>query len=903
MKSKARFKNIFRTIKNTLNRFLAITAIVALGAGFLGGLMATSPDMKASADSYMDKYDWYDLDIVNRLGFTQEEIELVKGLDEIDQLQEGIVCDDVFLTADKKRLTSRLFGLLPENDELKINRFELKEGKLPEKADQCLVQLVSSYSASAPKVGEKLTVIEGSGGNYRYKSVTVSGLIESPMYFSAELEPSAKGSGSLEIALYLHPAFFINQNTNHLFISLKGAKEKDTWSSEYKNQINEMKEKINSLLCEKVYLRFDSLSQNSLSLEEIFSSAEKADRMLYSAEKNLYENHNKTISLLEKNNPQSPLLEILKEDKQGISQPDENRTAYENVENSVEELFSSLSAFRENIFSVQDRSQSTGYSSYKDNVEKIASLSKVFPAFFFFIALLVALTTMTRLVEEKRGEIGTLKSLGFSSFQLLGQYLLYAFLSSLLGSAIGLVIGFKLFPTAVSLSYSMMYSVPPGFMPFRWNIALPVSGIATGVILLATAAACIPETLARPAILMSPKAPAPGKRVFLEYIKPVWKRLSFSRKVTVRNMLRYKKRLFMTIAGVAGCSALLVAGFGLRDSLQDIITVQFDDITTFNVSLMLKDSKSFEKDEVIKNILNDKTTVSSYMKVAMENVSVIKDGKSLVLQLYVPEDESRINDFMVLRKRKNHEALSLNDEGIIITEKQTELLGIKDGDYVTLQTEEGKSSKVKVISSTECYMYGNVYATQNMYKKIFGHNPDFKAALCNLTAEKNNQQTISALMESPGVIYAMWIDSLVGSAHKSISAINIVVFVIIITSGLLSIIVLYNLANINICERKREIATLLVLGYTEKEARRYIFREINLLSLSGTFIGLFLGGPLHAVVVHATEVNVIMWGRSVHPLSYVFAVLVSVIFTILVNLIMKKSVTKIDMVESLKTKD
>ena len=900
MIKKARIKNIFRTITGTLDRFFAIAAIVALGAGFFGGLEATCPDMKNAADSYMDKYSWYDLDIVNQLGFNQDEMDLISQIEGIEKIQEAKVLDDVFLDSQKKRLTMRVFGILPEKGEPEMNGFELKQGSYPSDSGECLVQITGLYSASLPEIGDTFYLLDENSGNYRYKSVKVSGIVQGPMFFSAELEPSTKGSGSLDMALYVRKDFFTGEDFNHIYLALSGSKEMDTWSNEYKNLISDSKDKIRKKLEHEIYGRMDMLENAGRSLAGIFDAAKDADEKLYEAEKSSGGKHTQVMEILLKNGASQNLTDALKSDFE--KSPEKNRTDFETAKKSVSGLIEKINGYRGNIFSVEDRNQSTGFASYKDNIEKIASLSRVFPAFFFFIALLVALTTMTRLVEEKRTEIGTLKSIGFSGAQLLGQYLLYALLSSLAGCIAGLAIGFKLFPAAVTFSYSMMYTVPLGKLPFRWEIALPVSIIAIGVILTATVAACLSETIARPAVLMSPKAPAPGKRIFLERITFIWKRLNFSRKVTLRNMFRYKKRLWMTLAGVAGCSALLVAGFGLRDSLQDIITVQYDDLSVYNVYLMLGSESSFEEDSIIKNFLNDKSAVSKWMKISGESVKIKKAGKEMSLTLYVPDDEKRMNDFMVLRTRKGHKEIPFGN-GIIITEKQCEILGIKTGDIVTIENNEGISKEVKVLGESECYMYGNVYASVNEYKKLFGKEPVFNSAVCNLTDEKNNQETISSMMESPNVIYAMWIDSLLESAHKNIAAINVVVFVIIITSGFLSIIVLYNLTNINICERKREIATLLVLGYTETESRKYIFREINLLSFLGTVLGLFLGGPLHSLVVHAVEVNVIMWGRSMHPASYIYAVLVSLVFTVFVNLIMRKSVTKINMVESLKSKD
>jgi len=905
MVKKARFTNVFRTIKGSLNRFLAITAIVALGAGFLGGLQATTPDMKDAADAYMDKYNWFDIDVVNQLGFTQEQIDAITLVEGVQAIQKGIVYDEVFENAQKKRSTMRVFGLLVEGEEnpLEMNGVKFVKGDYPKAADECLIQVTSVYSSTLPEIGEEIKVLEGGGNSFNYKTLKVAGVVQGPMFFSAELEPSLKGSGFLDMALYVRQDFFVFENINHVYITVKGAKELDTWSKEYKDLISSTKTKISLAIEPLVSNQFNELLDFASSIDKVTAKAEAADLSLQRAAKNQLVKHEEVISYLSKNGGSSSFVDALKNETQLLKTSERKPVHYDVDMASVSKLIDKAKSYKSNIFSIEDRSKNAGYSGYKDNIEKISSLSKVFPVFFFFIALLVSLTTMTRLVEEKRTEIGTLKSLGFSSFQLLSQYLFYALLSSLLGCIIGLAIGFKIFPTAVSLAYSMLYSVPLGKMPFRWNIALPVSLIAIGVIMFATACACISETLARPAVLMAPKAPAPGKRILLERITFIWNKISFSRKVTIRNMFRYKRRLWMTIAGISGCSALLVAGFGLRDSLQDIMNIQFEQIDTYNLSVLMSNPEAYKKDLVLRNFLEDKSKVTDWIKFSSESAIVINGEKSLPVTMYVPEDTEKMKDFMKLRTRKGHKSILLDEEGIVINEKQTELLGVKAGDFVTVESGEGISRSVKVIAAAENYLYGNIYLSQDYYEELFNKSPVYNLALCKLADKNNNKETVASLMESPNVLYAMWIDGLLDNAHKTIDSINIVVFVIILTSGLLSLIVLYNLSNINICERKREIATLLVLGYTETEARKYIFREINVLSILGTLVGLLLGGPLHSIVVHATEVNIVMWGRSVHPASYAYALVVSILFTLFVNLLMKKSITSIDMVESLKAKD
>lgn len=899
----ARLKNIFRTLKGSLNRFLAISSIVALGAGFLGGLQATSPDMKANADAYMDKYNWFDIDVDNELGFTDSQIEKIQNTAGIKNILQACVTDDVFTDSQLKRHTARVFGFLPENpSDLAMNQFEIVKGHYPQADDECLVQVISVYSSSAPEIGDTLFVSEENAQSFSSKTVKVAGIVKSPMYFSAELEPSLKGSGFLELACYVKPEFFALGTVNHVYALVDGASSLDTWSDSYKNLVASVKNDIDSELGNEVNSQIDSLLSLANQLPQMSEKARNADSLLQIAANQDLSKHSEVAKILNQSETGTLLASLLSNENTLVENSTRTPVAYSFDADQIHNLEEKVQKYKNKIYSVNDRNQNAGYAGYKDNIEKISSLSKVFPVFFFFIALLVSLTTMTRLIEEKRTELGTLKSLGFSSSSLLLQYLFYAFLFSLLGCAVGLAIGFKIFPAAVNFSYGMLYKIPGNYFPFRWDIAIPVSAIAIGVILIATAAACVSETLANPAALNAPKAPKAGKRILLEKIGFIWKKMSFSWKVTARNMFLYKRRLWMTIIGISGCSALLVAGFGLRDSLQDIISIQFTQLDTYNLTVLLDGEEAFSEDTIIRNFLEDKNTVTDYIKVSSESAVMEKNGKSIAVTYYVPENPSKTSGFVNLRTRKGHHKITLDEEGIVINEKQGELLGIKPGDSLSI-TINGISKEVKVLALAENYLYANIYSNAAVYEKITGTAPEFNSIICHLNPDADSEDTVSKLMESPSVTYAMQIDSLLDNAHRTISSINIIVIVIIITSGILSFIVLYNLSNINICERKREIATLLVLGYTEKEARQYIFREINVLSLIGIVAGLFLGGPLHSLVVHATEVNIVMWGRTVHPLSYLFAFAMSVIFTVFVNIIMRKSITDINMVESLKTKD
>ena len=904
---KTRAKNIFRGIRGSLNRFLSILFIVALGSGFMAGLAATSPDMYATADRYMDEYNWYDLDIKSTLGFSNDDLLAIRAENGIVYAQGARVVDTVLKASDDEAYTSRVFGILDKNGNTVINRARLKEGRMPENDDECVIQPVSGrYFAGNLKIGDELSV---SADDARSDRLKIVGFVESPMCISLISEPSSVGTGKITLDIYVHTDFFEYDYFTDVFVMLEGAKALDTFGDEYSCLSSDHTEALKQLAGGRLAIRETELKNGIETqieqLEAVRNALNEAGAAGSALSKDTVTRLKENAVVISAISQSDPALAKLLGDTQ-TAVYDALKSTEPPDESGIKKLDDAIAVLREKIteidggaWLVRTRDDSAGYSSYDSNVGKVAALSKIFPVFFFMVALLVALTTMTRLVEENRTQIGTLKALGFSNVEILGEYMFYSLLSSALGCILGFSVGFRLFPKAIGSAYAMMFTLPEVTTSVRHDIVLWVAPVTVGSILLATLWACWSEFRACPAKLMQPKAPAAGKRIWLEHLPFIWKRLSFTHKVTCRNLFRYKKRFFMTVIGVAGCSALLVTGFGLRDSINDIVNKQFGEIYLYQMNV-LTDGEMLSDDLV--KYLDDKEVFDGWLPYSDESGKVMANGKSESANIEVPSDVSDFGSFISLRNRKTKEKLTLSDDGAVLTEKLCETLGVTVGDSVTLQNSDGREAEMKVIGITENYLTSFAYVAPGGYANAFGKSADFRYLLCRV-GNAATDAVSEKLLGFDNVLYVNASQSLKDNFADSIKSIDGVIFVLILSAGLLCMVVLYNLTNVNICERRKELATIRVLGFHPGEVSRYIFRETDALSFIGSAAGLFAGIWLHSFVVRTVEVDQVMFGRSIYPLSFVFALAISLLFTFIVDLIMQKQIRSVDMVEAMKSND
>ncbi len=548
---------------------------------------------------------------------------------------------------------------------------------------------------------------------------------------------------------------------------------------------------------------------------------------------------------------------------------------------------------------VLGRNTNMGFVSFSQDTERVSNLATIFPVIFFLVAALACLTTMTRMVEEQRTEIGALKAMGFSQLSISKKYIGYAFLASLLGGILGLAVGATLIPAVIANAFNIMYAMPP--LEFREQTVLCVLAVLAAVLCTTGAAlwACLSTLIATPANLMRPKAPKAGKRVLLERVGFIWKRLTFTWKVTMRNLFRYQRRFWMTVIGIGGCTALIVTGFGLHESIFAILNKQFDEISLYDATVGLDEDATRSELAAVTDYLDNSGKVERWHLTSQHTAEASAGGVAYDVGLYAIDDFEGFTRFMNLRHRQDDEAVAPPEDGAIITEKLSELLGVEVGDTITLD-KDGRVD-VRVDDIVEHYVQHNVYLSAACYERLLGETPAQNLILLKYGDGVQSDEVSAQLMAMDAVTSHSYIAAIRDSFTNSMEAIDYAVVIIILSAAALAFVVLYNLTNINITERTRELATLKVLGFFDKEITAYVYRENVFLTLFGIVLGLVMGRFLHAWMVLTVEVDIVMFGRTAPPYAYVLAAALTVVFSVIVNIAAHFRLKKVDMVESLKT--
>lgn len=767
-------KNNLRGIKRSFGRFIAVAAIVALGVGFLTGLLSATPDMKISVDKYYDDTKMYDVQLVGTRPLTDEDVRLAAETDGIEGAVGQYITDEPMRFGNASGAV-RIHAFDFNQD---INRPELLSGRLPQGADECLAERSGTYFAEIA-IGDKIV---GESGTY-----TVTGISGSSRYFGNERVPSAVGAGRLETVIYVNmqpPAY------TDIFATVIGARGLNGFSDKYKTLTS-----------------------------------------------------------------------------------DAAKEAAANVAGTV----------------ALTREQNASYVSFEQNAEKVDAVVGIFPAFFFLVAALVALTTMTRMVEEERQQIGTLKALGYSKARILSRYLFYCLSAGVLGCVAGALMGFALLPAAIYNAYNFLFHLPPLIIQFNLPYVLISSAAALIAVTAATLWAALTALREKPASLMRPRAPKPGKKVLPERIPFLWKRLSFSRKSTVRNLFRYKRHALMTIVGVGGCTALILTGFGMLDSISRITDIQFGELSAYDLRLGVTDFAS--------DALNEQP-ILSYAAVRSVSGIVSADGESVTLETIIVDDSETFSQFVTLRTRKKHTPLSIDGDSAVLTEKAAQLIGVKSGDSVKLVMSDGAKMNVTLTGIAETYAGSALYLGDGY---SLGAN---NTALCKTNLSQSEyDDAITALLGAGGIASAEFTAQTAESYDLLIRGVKMIVTLLIVCAGALAVIVLYNLININVQERQRELATLKVLGYYPREVAWYVFRETAILTVVGLLVGFCLGLGLHAFMVNIAESAEMMMTRTIMPLSYLWSTLLTFAFSALVDFVLFFRIRKISMTESLKSNE
>ena len=554
---------------------------------------------------------------------------------------------------------------------------------------------------------------------------------------------------------------------------------------------------------------------------------------------------------------------------------------------------------------VYDRDTLTEYSGYGENAERLGAIGRVFPVLFFLVAALISLTSMTRMVEEQRTAIGTMKALGYSKMSIAKKYLGYALIATAGGSVLGVLIGEKILPYIIVYAYGILYQhITHILIPYQWIYAWMAAAAAIVCTMAATFFACYKELVAQPAVLMRPPAPKNGQRVFLERIKFIWKHLSFTWKSCIRNLTRYKKRFFMTVFGIGGCMGLMLVGYGIKDSCYEIAELQFRDIQMYDGSVYLKEDISDETRQNLLDYMKDDPDISHYMQTSMKNVALVNGKNKRDAYQVVFSEPKDVKDYFDFHDRKSKEEYTLDDEGVIISEKTGKLLNAKAGDTIEIKDEENGNKKVKIAHICENYMGHYIFFTPSYYEKVYGENPEYNSIF--FAGQKGDTQEDynkigEDILTQDGALSVSYMRDIEKQLDDMLKSLNLVIVVLIISAGMLAFVVLYNLNTVNITERQRELATLKVLGFYDLEVAEHVYRENVLLTFIGAAVGVVLGKFLHAFIIDTVEVDTAMFGRNINFSSYMYSLLFTILFSLIVNGIMYFKLKKIDMVESLKS--
>ena len=826
-----------REVHHTFPRFLSLLVLSALAVCFLAGLRATAPDMKLSADAYFDQQNLMDLHIASTLGLTQEDVDAIAEEEGVASVQ-GAYTIDALVPMDNQEMVVKVLSYSGEGD---VNQPALVEGRLPEGEDECLVEPLF-LELSGLSIGDTISLDTGEGDYadaLSVEEVTIVGTANSPLYIALDRGSSTLGTGSVDAFLILPVESFTMDYYTDAYLLAEGASELETYSDEYEELVDQLAQQLEPLSKERSALRYDEASQAISDAEDELAQAEEQAK--------------RDLTLLE-----------------------------------------------DGEWYILDRNTNTGYVSYSMDADRIANLAAVFPLIFFLVAALVSLTTMTRMVEEQRTTIGGLKAMGFSRGSIAIKYVGYGFLSSVIGAVLGLAVGLTLLPWIICTAWSAMYTIGDIHYSFEAATSLLAAGAAVGTVTLAALLACFSTLAATPAQLMRPKAPPVGKRIFLERITPLWRKLSFHYKITLRNLFRYQKRFWMTVAGIGGCAALIVTAFGVRGSIMGVMEEQFDVLYHYSAQVGLVDEITPLELEEVEDTLSESGLVDDSLACRVETVTAQSESYTLDCYLQTTPSQEELSRFVELRHRTDDVPVTLPDDGAVITEKMASLLGVEVGDTITLDGESRVT--ITVADITEHYVQHYIYVSDTYYETLFGEAPTANTVLVDFPVEESGAGELeSQLVSLDGVSSLTLLSDTADTFSSSMESVDYAVILIIFCAAALAFVVLMNLTNINITERLRELATLKVLGFYNREVSAYIYRENAILTVFGVLAGMVLGKFLHQWLILTVEVDMVMFDRVLDLSSYLWAAVLTVVFSLAVNLTARRKLRDLDMVEALKS--
>ena len=957
------FKSTLREIKSSFGRWIAILAIIALGVGFFCGLKVCKPAFMETANDYLSEHNFYDFQLISTLGLEEEDVEIIKDVFQVGNA-EGSYSADVLVSVEgfkNGEIGTKFLTISKE-----INTPSLVSGRMPTKADQCIVD---ALYFTEEDIGKKIKVSKSNTETtldlLAYDTYTITGLANSPLYMNYERGSTSIGDGTIAAFVMIPKLGFSSDVYTEIYATM--AYSPYIFTDEYKAATEDAElalEEAMKVCSERRYRSIidsaeEELSDAETEISDKKEELESAESEISSSEEYLYKFDEMIDNALDRYQSSNALIEkqrqqaydnldryyrlglMTKEEyeeakkeldteydsaqadnkdieedlnwaqgavddgiyqlEDGKNQIADGKTQIADAENEIADARKELSKIKYPVNYVLGRETNLGYACFDNDISIVDGIAKVFPLFFFMVAALVCMTTMSRMIEEQRTQIGGLKALGYGRKEILGKYIFYSGSSALVGGIGGFFFGTYVFSWIIWEAYKMMYNFADISFVIDWPMGLAALIAALLCSVGTTVYSCYSELTQVPAQLIRPKAPAAGKRIFLERITFVWNRLKFLQKVSFRNVFRYKKRFFMMILGICGCTALLVAAFGINDSVKNVVSMQYEEIShvdftvSFNHDLKPDEEKEFKKDA-------DKY-IDNCMFLYTSSVDARINDEVKTINLVVKDKEDDISPFIDLHMDDQKVKYPKKGE-CVINNNLANILNLEIGDKITVYDSDNNSMTIKVGALCENYVFNYMYITDETYEMHWGKPTVNSAYIVGASKDKTkleNHEIAAKLMDIANVASVSSSEEFKLRIENIMKSLDYVIVLVIACAGALAFIVLYNLTNINITERIREIATIKVLGFYPKETASYVFRENLILTTIAAFVGLPLGKLLHSFIMTQLKVSLMSFYVNVEPLSYIYALVGTFVFATIVNLVMQRKLDKISMTESLKS--
>ncbi|MBR6580196.1 MAG: ABC transporter permease [Ruminococcus sp.] len=922
-------KTALREIKHTFGRFMAILAIIALGVGFFAGVRDTTPAMVNMMENFLKEKNFHDYRIISTSGWDDESVEEFSAQPDV-LYAEGSISLDVIYNMPRRSLDEMVLKthMFPD----KINGIKLAEGTLPAAANECAAENDRGF-----KIGDKIKVHKSNNsetlemlGESEY---TVTALVDSSYYINHERGNTSLGNGTVYGFLYLPKEAFNTEYFTEVFIRFDN--DYQMYSDEYDKFI-ENKNNSWETISEDIALKHHNSLMDEANAEisdakaELEKNRAEGQAELDKSAMEIADGKNQLETSKSELDSAKADLDMLEayigksspEFKEAKAQYEQGLADYEkalaDLEKGEKEYNDGLAEFNEKIADAEkeiadaekkisdtkkpsvyllDRNTNIGYALFENDSEIVEQVAKVFPIFFILVAALVCMTTMSRMVEEQRTQIGMFKALGYSETSIMGKFMFYSGSASLIGCILGFVGGTKLFPAIIWMTYKLLYI--PLDIPYYFDAKLAAAAVAVSLLcsLGTTWISCRVELGETAASLMRPKSPKAGKRVFLEYVPFIWNRLKFLHKVSIRNIFRYKGRFFMMIIGIGGCMALLLTGFGLKDSIAGFADTQFDEIQIADSSVSF-DSKKIDK---IRTALDEKT--EDYTMLRNESWDLLYGNRVKSIDLNAVESFDNMAEFMVFRDMNGSPLTYPEKNQAIVSHSISERYDVNFGDEITLRDADMRELKLKVTGVFENHTYNPIYITADTYESQLDEETALNKAFVNFPDDIDKTKRNAEINRISGIISVELFENTKNRMAEMMSSLDYIVLLVIACAAALAFIVIYNLTNINITERTREIATIKVLGFFRRETSAYVLRENLFLTTAGILAGIVMAIPLHSFVMSQIKVDIVDFSTVIFPISFLYSAILTFVFNIIVNLFMEIKLEKINMAESLKSVD